>query len=215
VEWFRDIQTQEMRSIEEIKAYWDNAYKNNYEGDLSGCKYDETIKFLQVDKILKSGDKVLEIGPGMGYVTKGLYENAFTVSTLDISDIGLEWVGPYCERLYNLENIEELPSDYFDVIICHNVIQHIPTYLLVKELPHVISSLKGVFAVEFISSDLAEDTGIIVDCDANVGFYCRTPEYFGKMINSFGGDYKIVFKNESDIAEHIIGSYVFHVTKKK
>jgi hypothetical protein len=75
--------------------------------------------------------------------------------------------------------------------------------------------LKGVFALEFISSDLSEDTGTDPGHDVNVGFYARTPEFMGKMINRFGGDYKIVFKNETNIAEHITGAYIFHVTKIK
>jgi SAM-dependent methyltransferase len=202
-----------MRTVEEIKEYWDNAHILNYEGDLSGCQYEETINFLQVNELLKTGDKVLEIGPGLGYVTKGLYENGFIVSALDISEVGLRRVGQYCERTYNVRDIEKLPFNYFDVIICHNVIQHIPTYLLERELPCIINSLKGVFAVEFISSDLAEDTGNDPAHDANVGFYARTPEFMGKMINRFGGEYKIVFKNEGLIAEHITGSYVLHITK--
>lgn len=204
-----------MRTAEEIGQYWDTAHSNDYEGDLSGCKYEETINFLQID--IKTGDKVLEIGPGMGYVTKGLYENGCVVSALDISDVGLRRVEQYCERLYSVRAVELLPDSYFDIIICHNVIQHVPTYLLEKELPCIIKSLKdtGVFAVEFISSDLSEDTGTITEFDANIGHYCRTPEYFGKLIIRFGGDYKMIFKNEGPIAEHVNGCYVFHITKTK
>lgn len=206
-----------MRSIEEIRDYWDNANAINYEGDLSGCQYEETINFLQIRELLKSSDKVLEIGPGLGYVTKGLHENGFIVSALDISDVGLRRVGQYCERLYNARDVEKLPFGYFDIIICHNVIQHVPTYLLERELPCIINSLKdtGVFAVEFISSDIAEDTGTDPNHDANIGFYARTPEFLGRMVKRFGGDYKIVFKNENVIAEHITGAYIFHITKMK
>jgi len=122
-----------------------------------------------------------------------------------------------------VSEIDQMPEDYFDVIICHNGIQHIPTFLLEVELKHLIRSLKsgGVFALEFISSPLAEDTGVDIEhlrhlgLDSNIGCYCRTPRYLEAMINKYGGICKLVYDYNADIAENITGCHIFHVTKQK
>lgn len=59
-----------MRTIEQIQAYWDEVHRQNHLGALSGCSYEETIFFLKVNPF--KGQKVLEIGVGLGYVTKKL-----------------------------------------------------------------------------------------------------------------------------------------------
>jgi len=184
-----------MRDIFEIKDYWESAHAIEHLDSLSGCGYKETIDFMQVTDILKGRDKVLEIGVGLGYVTKGFYDRGFMITALDISEVALERVSQYCENNYLVSEMEQMPDDYFDVIICHNGIQHIPTFLLEVELKHVIRSLKkgGIFALEFISSPLAEDTGLNPDSfiglglDSNIGCYCRTPEVMTSLIAKHGG----------------------------
>jgi hypothetical protein len=208
-----------MREYEKIKKYWNDMHKINHLGALSGCGYQETIDFLKVTDLLKEGDKVLEVGVGLGYVTKGFNDNRFAVSALDIADEALERVKDYCENVYNIEHINLMPDDYFDIIICHNGIQHIPTYMLENELKHIIRSLKGTFALEFISTNLIEDTGVDSDVmdrlqwDDNIGCYCRTPEYLEKMINKYGGRCNLVHTYYGSIAENIDGCHIFHVTK--
>lgn len=209
-----------MRDIKQIQAYWEEVHRQNHLGALSGCSYEETIFFLKVKPI--KGQKVLEIGVGLGYVTKGFKDNGIDVSALDISEFALNRVKGYCENLYLVDDIEKLPSDYFDIIICQNGIQHIPTYLLDIELPNIIRSLKatGVFSMEFISSNIAEDTGIELTVhpeiiwDNTIGCYCRTPAYLEKLINKYGGDCKLVYDYHGDIEEYIKGCHIFHVTKK-
>ena len=212
-----------MRDFEEIKRYWNDMQRVEHLGALSGCEYQGTIDFLEVTNLLKKGDKVLEIGVGLGYVTKGFRDNGMDVSALDISENALERVKEYCEGTYSVAEIEKLPSDYFDVIICHNGIQHIPTYLLEKELPHIIRSLKptGVFSLEFVSTTAAEDTGIEIErfinksWDQNIGCYCRTPKYLEELINRYGGKCKLVHDDNRLIEPTlpITGCHIFHVTK--
>lgn len=210
-----------MREYEEIKSYWDSINKVEHLGALSGCQYQETIDFLKVTDLLKKNDNVLEVGVGLGHVTKGFHENGYSISALDISQVALTRVREYCTQTYLVDDIDKLPTDYFNIIICHNGIQHIPTYLLKKELFHLIRSLtpQGVFAMEFISTNLTEDTGIdseILDnlkWDANIGCYCRTPEYLEKMINECGGKCELVYDCRGDIAENITGCHIFHIRK--
>ena len=182
---------------------------------LSGCQYDETIDFLKVRDRIKPNINVLEVGVGLGYVTKGLYDNKTNVSCLEISDIGAERVKSYCEKVYTVNNLEKLPTDYFDVIICNNVIQHVPTDILVEELKEVMRSLKtgGVFAIEFVSNDVIEDTGISPSLGVvKNGGCCRTPKYLEKLLEKFGGKCELVFTNVVDF-DIVKGHHVFHVKK--
>ena len=104
---------------------------------------------------------------------------------------------------------------YFDIIICHNVVQHIPTDLLILEFTHLLRTLKtdGVFALEFVSSGSKDDGGLNVNYSGqDTGRYCRTPEYLENLINNVGGKCEMVVNYEIHNSE-ITGCHVFHVRK--
>jgi len=210
-----------MRNSKEIQDYWNDVHSQNHIGALSGCQYLETINFLKLKDHIKQNINVLEIGVGLGYVTKGLKTFGISVSALDISQKALKRVENICEKTYITDNVDFLPSNYFDIILCHNVIQHIPTFLLNIELYHIIRSLKttGIFALEFISSTIDEDTGseefleFHPTFDQNIGCYCRSPKYLEKMINKHSGVCELVYDCNTNISEVITGCHVFHVTK--
>lgn len=214
-------------SAERLKT-WDIAHRFQDKGFLSGCEYQETLDFLHLNDILKKGDKVLEIGVGMGYVTKGFKENGFDISGFDIVQIALDNVKEYCTT-YNFTQIESLPSDYFDVILCNNVAQHVPTELLKYELRYFIKSLKksGVMAIKSISANGYEDTGSDVGftiettqpikCSRSIGCFCRSINNFKKLISICGGEAMVI----SDVPCYvnptfafITGTQIYHVTRK-
>jgi len=209
------------RSTEEIQNYWNDVHRQKHVGALSGCSYLDIINFLKLDKFLKKDNRVLEIGIGLGYVTEGLKENGMIISALDISQEALDRVKDLCENTYLTTDIDLLPSNYYNVIICHNVVQHIPTYILKPELEQIIRSLKskGILALEFISSNLSEDTGSDEFLennprfDENIGCYCRSPKYLRDLINTYGGSCKLVYDYGKEINEDISGCYIFHVSK--
>lgn len=203
--------------MNDIKNFWEDKHKTEDVAALSGCLYDETIDFLDLRAYIKPEINVLEVGVGLGYVTKGLFDNNMKVTALDISDVSLERVNPYCENVYNTKDIYNLLSDYFDVIICNNVVQHVPTDILIEELKEIIRSLKtdGVFAVEFVSSDGFEDNGVNPHIEEiKNGGLCRTPIFLEKLIEGVGGKCKLVFDKKVDI-NIVKGHHVFHVRKNK
>lgn len=202
--------------VETIKNFWNHCHIENIAASLTGSPYTATITALKLEDYIKPNINILEIGVGLGYVTEGLYKDKLNVSCLDISDIALARVGKYCEKTYSIKQLAELPSEYFDVIICVNVVQHVPTDLLVEELNHCVRSLKGtgIFAIEFVSNNTLEDTGINPSLSAvKGGVCCRTPKYLEKLIKDAGGYCEMVedVKCSSDI---ITGCHVFHVRKE-
>ena len=199
-----------------IKNFWEEAQKIKNKSILSGCQYIETIVFLKVDKLLQPQMHVLEIGVGMGYVTKGFYENGYIISGLDISETGLKNVEKYCEKTYKLNELKNLPSNYFDIVICHNVVQHVPTDTLCEELKYILRAMKesGVLAMEFVSSDDIDDKGINpTQNEIESGSLFRTPECMKKIISNIGGECEMVVNNKCNIGM-VTGCHVFHVKKK-
>jgi SAM-dependent methyltransferase len=199
----------------DIKLFWNDSHNRKVLSDLSGCGYDETVDFLKVRGLAVRGNYVLEIGVGLGYVTKGFYERGLIISGLDISNTALERVRNYCERVFTVDELEKIPSDYFDLIVCHNVVQHVPTDALVEELRHCIRSLKlgGIFALEFVSADAAEDTWNTnyIYRGGLPGFY-RSPKFLEGVINKLGGECKSVVSNKCNIGD-VTGCHVFHVRR--
>jgi SAM-dependent methyltransferase len=198
-----------------VKLFWDKCHSTDKIDSLSGCQYHETISFLKLQSYIKPSIHVLEIGVGLGYVTKGLYDAGTVVSCLEVSDVGIERVKEYCESFYTVDNLESLPSNYFDVIVCNNVIQHVPTNVLIEELKHCIRSLNstGVFAVEFVSNDEVEDMGINPSFEMiKGGSCCRTPQFLEELIGQIGGKCTLVFSNVVDFGD-VKGQHVFHVVK--
>jgi SAM-dependent methyltransferase len=199
-----------------IEELWNNYHGVKNKSALSGCGYDETIDFLQVRPYCIPGNHALEIGVGLGYVTKGFKDNGLMVSALEISKVGLDRVKNYCEFLFTPADLEKIPSNYFDCIICHNVMQHVPTDMLVNELKHCIRSLKpgGVFAIEFVSMigipGDSWNSSYVYAGSGLPGFY-REPKYFEEMINILGGNCKMVVDNRYE--NGIKGCHVFHITR--
>ena len=199
----------------QVKDFWNENHRAENVDVLSGVSYDTTVTFLKINPVLKDGATVLEVGVGLGYVTEGLFSRGMRVTAIDISEVGLERVKKFCESTYTINNISNIPSDYFDIIICNNVIQHIPTDLLIVELREIIRSLKkgGMFAFNFVSSDISEDTGINPTlCDVRAGRLCRNPDYLKRIISELGAKCEIVFSTEINISI-LRGHHVAHVTK--
>lgn len=206
-----------MNDLVNIKNFWEGAHNTKNKSTLSGCQFLETIEFLKIDELLKPQMRVLEIGVGLGYVTKGFYDNGYIISGLDVSETALNNVKNFCEKTYLLNELEELPSNYFDIIICHNVIQHVPTDIVKNEFKHILRALKetGVFAVEFVSSDNDIDRGINpTQNEIQSGSLTRPPKCVENMIILVNGECKMVVDNKCDIGI-VKGCHVFHVKKQK
>lgn len=200
----------------DIKDFWNKCHLKRSLENLSGSTYDTDIPFLKVADIMCPGMHILEVGVGMGYVIESLFNKGFIMSALDISEISLSRVAPYCEKLFSIDDLDKLPSDYYDLILCSNVVQHIPTDILKNELTYCIRSLTsdGVLALEFVSTDKESDTGINPDMNTiQNGGCCRTPEIMCEIVAECGGICDIVFnkKVNNDIVR---GCHVAHIRRK-
>jgi SAM-dependent methyltransferase len=197
------------------QKFWEQQHGLDNVRTLSGCAFDDTVDFLNVRDLLVPDMRVLEIGCGLGYVTAGFAEIA-KISVLDISDSALDRVRPICESVYHVDDVASLPTDYFDLIICHNVVQHVPTESLTVELKHAIRGLAptGTFAVEYVWANGVEDNGANPDpAWATAGHLCRSDEFMIDLVNKLGGTCKISRTNTVPKHKKIHGLTVLHVQK--
>ena len=197
------------------QKFWNEQHDRDNERALSGCGFNDTVDFLNVKDLIVPDMRVLEIGCGLGYVTAGFAEIA-KISVLDISDSALDRVRPICEAVYRVDDVESLPTDYFDLIICHNVVQHVPTESLIIELKHAIRSLAltGTFAVEYVWANNVDDDGVnFKPIWATAGQLCRSDKFMIELVNKLGGTSKISRTNPVPNHKKIHGLTVLHIQK--
>ena len=195
--------------------FWEYQHSIDNVRSLSGCTYDATVDFLNVKDLIFPNMQVLEIGCGLGYVTQEFAKTA-KISVVDISCTALDRVRPWCEKVYLVDDINTLPSDYFDLIICHNVVQHVPTDVLQIELANAIRSLKstGTFAVEYVWNNNFEDNGVDYHPSlATAGRLCRSDKFMIELITNLGGVCEIACTNPVPRHKLIHGLTVLHVKK--
>lgn len=200
---------------ENIRDFWDECHKNEVIVSLSGCGYDETIDWLRVRDVIKPGINALEIGVGMCHVTRGLRDAGTNVSCLEISPVGIERAMPFCDAIYTPDSLEKMPRDHFDLIICHNVVQHVPTDVLELEIAACINALVpgGKFAIEFVSMDGTDDNGKNPSIDdMKGGMLCRSIDFMRSLVEKYGGTCAVILDEKIKIAI-FTGVHIIHVTK--
>ncbi len=119
-------------------------------GSIVQCQ--QEVYFLALNKYITEGDKVLDVGFGLGYGLTTLSIKAGTVYGVDID----QKVYNYCQEslLGRNPKLKELslydgytlkfPDAYFDVVTCIDVIEHVEDYnRLIREMLRV--SKKGIF----------------------------------------------------------------------
>ena len=197
------------------REFWEYQHAQDNVQTLSGCAFDDTVDFLNVRDLLVPDMHVLEIGCGLGYVTEGFSKIA-NISVLDISKTALERVQSFCEAVYHIDDVKSLPTDYFDLIVCHNVVQHVPTKSLTIELKHAIRSLAttGTFAVEYVWANGIDDDGVKFEPSwATAGHLCRSDKFMMDLVNKLGGTCKISRTNTVPNHRKIHGLTVLHIQK--
>lgn len=209
-----------MRSVvKNHTAFWDDQQKKDNNPHLSNSSLADLQEGMGLTALFQKKRvlRILEIGIGTGNATRELYELGHNVSALDISAIALYKVRGFCSSVFFVDEVSKMPSNHFDLIICGNVIQHVPTEILIPEFREVFRSLHtdGTLAIQFVSA-----TGVYGgggrDFEEFQSLRCfpRSPEFFIDLFTGWGGE--IVFKYTSPIeGNYKVDSYtVLHICKK-
>lgn len=194
--------------------FWEYQHSIGNEKTLSNCPFEQVREGLVISNLLKPKMKILEIGVGTGQATKQMKKAGYHVSALDISLLALYNVRDYCDKTYTIHQLSELPSDFFDLIICCNVVQHTPTAVLQNEIAECMRALnsKGTFAIQFVSCGPVDDLGDVNSDLKELGCYGRSIHFMERLFAENDGVCSIMSSAKVKI-NPVTGSHVFHVTK--
>lgn len=127
------------------REFWNEFYKDR-EGykEITG----NTSRFTQALPFIKNGDKVLDIGCGIGLFTELIYQKfpQSEVWGVDISDEAIEEnlkANPNIKYEYGVVGELDLPKSYFDVIFCGETIEHLDEPKILFEEAHKLLSPSG------------------------------------------------------------------------
>jgi 2-polyprenyl-3-methyl-5-hydroxy-6-metoxy-1,4-benzoquinol methylase len=121
-------------------------------GEQQDNYYIHLARYMFVVRQLKATDTLLEIGCGTGYGSRLLADHCKSVTGTDAAEeLGEIW--QKYDRA-NLQFTKQMPTDNFDVVVCFEVIEHIPeegaSEFLVK-----LNGLMKESGVAFISTPRA------------------------------------------------------------
>ena len=114
-------------SLDKVKNIWHADKKSNF-------YYKEYIRYDAILKRIPKGTQnVLDLGCGDGFLSYRMAEQGYQVTSMDLSLNRLKRFKEQADRL-NIKQIEgdiskvDLPSESFDLIVCSEVIEHLPDY---------------------------------------------------------------------------------------
>ena len=129
-----------------------NYYQQRYQKDVAGLSTDTRRAYLYKARIRTlnhlniTGNNVLEVGCGIGPMTKYLEANFKTVNAIDISSDAID----YCKENFKSSNTafevasaENLPfkNESFDIIFAYDVYEHVADHIICfKEAKRVLKS---------------------------------------------------------------------------
>lgn len=217
-----------MKSDEEVvRDWWEQCHLTDDAELLTGSKGEDVWCSLNIEEKILPKSVILNIGVGRGYCTRGLAQKQAIVHALDISEAALNKVKDIVARTWKPEQLDDLPSDTFDLAISHLVAQHMSNPDLRHQIKAVVRSLKphGVFALQFaFSADKEyvhdEQSGVIKKTGkcfqeefvVRWGGICRTLIEMQKMVKEVGGNI-IWIKKTGSFPTCNSGWYGIHIVK--
>lgn len=153
-----------------IKEHWRKAHSGqesyNISSDfwLTGTALKDYINYFNVKDKYNTSNNILEIGVGKLTATKKISKEK-NLYVLDISEKAIENAKKYTNNGYTLDNIEKIPKNYFDLMFCFLVVQHIDDEMLNYHLKNLVPCLNknGIYCIQYVlERDKNENTSEIM-----------------------------------------------------
>jgi len=165
---------------------WNGVHRVHHPGALSGSDPLIVLQQHLVAHMIRSGLVTLDIGVGLGGMSRHLHSQGCVVDALDVADTAEETVREYIRNFYVADDIITLPNNEYNLAISNIVAQHMNEKNLRDQIQHVFRALKpgGLFSLHMAGateSHLSNITGPIPK--GMDGAMCRDPEYALAMID--------------------------------
>jgi ubiquinone/menaquinone biosynthesis C-methylase UbiE len=132
--------------------YFDNTRDTGYGGYHYDGRWKPVAKTILEKYNLKSGDRILDLGCGKGFLLADLIEECpgLEAKGIEISEYAIENAHPPAKQHMSLGSIEKLPfpDDYFDAVMAINVFHFLSpekTEIAFKEMLRVGKESKNYF----------------------------------------------------------------------
>jgi ubiquinone/menaquinone biosynthesis C-methylase UbiE len=102
---------------------------------------DEQLRIASLLRLLPGGERILEIGARDGYITRRLATRFPEVVALDLEKPALEIPGVTCTA--GDVRFLEFPTDSFDVVLCSEVLEHVPSCDLARACNELVRVTHG------------------------------------------------------------------------
>lgn len=106
----------------DLPAFWNDKHQAGDRHWLTGTSMGMIYRFYDIGPDDLKSRKILEIGVGVGAITKELRQLADKLYCSDISAVALKNVGQYADGTFLSPDISQAPA--VDVAICHLVLVH-------------------------------------------------------------------------------------------
>jgi len=149
-------------------------------GALSGSPPTEVLNHHQLIQHIRPGLTVLDIGVGMGGMSKYLKEADCIVDALDVATEAGKTVEQYARQFYSARRISDLPTEEYDLAFSMIVSQHMSDENLREQIEHVYRALKpgGIFSLHLAGATEEDQNNIQGPIPLGKdGAMCRTPNY--------------------------------------
>ena len=106
----------------EHTEFWNGKHQVQNRQWLTGTSLSMIYRLYDITSEDLRSKKILEIGVGIGIITKSLRELASELYCADISDVALKNIGKHANDTFLTQDIDQAPA--VDVVICHLVLVH-------------------------------------------------------------------------------------------
>lgn len=194
------------------RAAWDGWHSR---GEVESTSPEALLHLHEV--VISPGMVFLDVGVGVGAMAKAAVEWGAVVDALDVSEVAGQQLSGVVRRFYLAAEIEELPTEEYDLALSHLVAQHMLDQELRQQSEHIYRALRpgGVFTIQFAGSDQGAADRLLPSTDC-VGHMVRSPDEAFQCLHHRPGEARLIRDPErwADTNTGIATYYYYiHVTK--
>lgn len=163
-------------------AFWDKHHSNKNKYWLTGSNPPDVIKNHRCQQEFIKANTFLDIGVGLGNMSRYVKKHKKNVIACDISDVALNRVKNIANSIINMKDLEK--GSHVDLCICHLVFQHCNDETVREIINKVKLTLSGIFSFQFACLRDGEDPSpTVMDLLNNKTHYLRNLEEMKKIIS--------------------------------
>jgi len=154
---------------------------------LTGTPLSQYLDFFEVHSEYEEASTVLEVGVGRATAIKQMSLDKKEIYAIDISDTALNKVSALT-KIYNVGEIEKLPSNSIDLAFSFLVAQHINDEMFTHHLTHILPALKkdGIFCLHY-AGELDGNKNDQGQAAQERGGIVRTSSLIQELVEDSGG----------------------------